>query len=436
MAEVTETGIVPVEEFKLVIEAGPDCLAINRNKAEKAVAFGKDLLERINQNGMTDELDAECNGYLVKLKNTYTDMYDRRKPLTEMFDTIRKTFTALESQLDGAKKESIYAQIQEKRNAYAAAKAAERKRMEEEAQKKLIRERELVEAKHEAELSLRERFLSQLTTARIELTDCFEALTLANWDDQLQIFHSYAQRLTYSATSFNSLKCAIRSTYVTISPEDWQRIEADCRVGKHEAWAKEYHEAMVVLFNNLNMKVHSKRQELEEIERQRIAAEEAAKKAAEEKDAKLKAELEAAAQKAKEEQERLAKEAEERKALEAAQQAEEAAKREQEAVAQSEVSKQVELTNTLFNSELELMGAPETKAIESYEIVVKNAPAWLLIVSFYFEKEGKNLTVDQLASKKLDSMRTFCERHYKKTGEQIVSPHIEYKPVYAVRTTK
>ena len=235
MAEVTETGIVPVEEFKLVIEAGPDCLAINRNKAEKAVAFGKDLLERINQNGMTDELDAECNGYLVKLKNTYTDMYDRRKPLTEMFDTIRKTFTALESQLDGAKKESIYAQIQEKRNAYAAAKAAERKRMEEEAQKKLIRERELVEAKHEAELSLRERFLSQLTTARIELTDCFEALTLANWDDQLQIFYSYAQRLTYSATSFNSLKCAIRSTYVTITPEDRQRIEADCRVGKHEA---------------------------------------------------------------------------------------------------------------------------------------------------------------------------------------------------------
>lgn len=434
MAEVTETGIVPVEEFKLVIEAGPDCLAINRNKAEKAVAFGKDLLERINQNGMTDELDAECNGYLVKLKNTYTDMYDRRKPLTEMFDTIRKTFTALESQLDGAKKESIYAQIQEKRNAYAAAKAAERKRMEEEAARKLARERELVEVKAQIELSLREGFLAQSAQSQKNLTECFEALSLTNWDAQLEYFRNYDLR--YPSDYFRLLTRKVKPTSILVTKEDIDRIEAECRVGKHEAWAKEYHEAMVVLFNNLNMKVHSKRQELEEIERQRIAAEEAAKKAAEEKDAKLKAELEAAAQKAKEEQERLAKEAEERKALEAAQQAEEAAKREQEAVAQSEVSKQVELTNTLFNSELELMGAPETKAIESYEIVVKNAPAWLLIVSFYFEKEGKNLTVDQLASKKLDSMRTFCERHYKKTGEQIVSPHIEYKPVYAVRTTK
>ena len=97
----------------------------------------------------------------------------------------------------------------------------------------------------------------------------------------------------------------------------------------------------------------------------------------------------------------------------------------------------MELTNTLFNNEVQLAeAATDAKAIESYEIEVKNAPAWLLIVSFYFEKEGKKLDVETLGKKSLNQMKKFCESHYKKTNEKIDNQYIAYNPVYKVRAAK
>ena len=133
------TAIIPVEEFKSIIEAGPTALSINQDKITKASRACERLLEQIRAEGMNDELDAQCNSLLIKLKNTLTDINERRKPLTEIFDRIRKAFTELEAKIDPAKKDSIYALIQSERNKFATVKIQEQKRRQDEADRKLAR---------------------------------------------------------------------------------------------------------------------------------------------------------------------------------------------------------------------------------------------------------------------------------------------------------
>ena len=158
----TSNELVPVQDFKVIIEAAPTALQINQDKIQKAVTAGEALLKQIETDGMSDELDEKCNGYLVKLKNTYTDLFDRRKPLTEMFDRIRSVFTDLESQIDTKKKDNVYGKIQAKRNEYATQKAVEQKKREEEAARKLAKDKELINVKFKIETLIREAFSKQL----------------------------------------------------------------------------------------------------------------------------------------------------------------------------------------------------------------------------------------------------------------------------------
>jgi len=51
----------------------------------------------------------------------------------------------------------------------------------------------------------------------------------------------------------------------------------------------------------------------------------------------------------------------------------------------------------------------------------------------WFEKEGKSMAQDKINKVTFDRMRKFCEAHALKTGEMIVSPMVEYKPIYKAK---
>ena len=431
----TSNELVPVQDFKVIIEAAPTALQINQDKIQKAVTAGEALLKQIETDGMSDELDEKCNGYLVKLKNTYTDLFDRRKPLTEMFDRIRSVFTDSGSQIDTKRKDNVYGKIQAKRNEYATQKAVEQKKREEEAARKLAKDKELINVKFKIETLIREAFSKQLETSKRNLISCFEDITLEDWDAKVKLFREFP--LSYRTEDFDSIKIGNQLSAIYLTQDELRVMVGNYKTDSAANYSLEYQNGMTSLLNELNIKLNSKKEELKAIAVQKLRAEEESRKAAAEKDEKLKKELEEKARLAKVEQERMEREAEERKRQEEVRLQEEAEKKRLADEAQAESNKTMELTNTLFNNEVQLAeAATDAKAIESYEIEVKNAPAWLLIVSFYFEKEGKKLDVETLGKKSLNQMKKFCESHYKKTNEKIDNQYIAYNPVYKVRAAK
>lgn len=429
----TNTEIVPVTEFKQIIEAAPQALEINNQKVDKAVAAGESLLAEIQQNGMSDELDARCNSYLIKLKNTYADLFDRRKPLTEMFDRIRSVFTELEKQIDSKGKDNVYSKVQAKRNEYATFKMQEQKRKEEEVAKKLAYDKEVINVKFRIEQSVRASFLERLEAEKKRLSNLFESLTLPSWNDGLQKFNSFPKQ--YSIDEHNSINPSISSTLV---PKDvMNTMLANHKEDSLLNFSVEYQNALTLLLNDLTVKLPSKRNELVELAEAQRQAEENRRKAQQEADESKRKQLELQAQQAEEEQKRKEAEAADRKRREEEEAAAKAAAAIQKEQEEAEARKTMEITNTLFDSQIEVAAvATDANAVESYEIEVKNAAAWLLIVSFYFEKQGKKEDVETLGKKSLNQMKKFCESHFKKSEEKIDSPYIVYKPVYKVRTQK
>jgi len=71
-----------------------------------------------------------------------------------------------------------------------------------------------------------------------------------------------------------------------------------------------------------------------------------------------------------------------------------------------------------------------------YDMIVKHPSAYAYIFQFWFDKEGKNLAIDEIEKKSLKQMKTFCEKYAHKNDETIQSPYIEYKEIVKVAARK
>ena len=147
--EGTELLTIDTEQVSLVLSGAPEALTLNKTTVVKADAASQALIDTIEAQGMSDELDAEINKHLVKVRLSIEKMNERRKPITQIFDAIKKEFTSLESILDPKSPGSKYSILQKKRDDYAAQKVEERRRAEAEAQRKLDQDKELIRIKSE-----------------------------------------------------------------------------------------------------------------------------------------------------------------------------------------------------------------------------------------------------------------------------------------------
>lgn len=122
------TELIKVEEFSSIMKTAPGMLQRNQQSVEGANNAGQTLLDTIEANGgMNDALDAQVASYLNKIKVTKDNMEARRKPLTQLFDQMRKVFTSLESEVDTKNMATIPGRLVDMRNKYAAQKIAEEK---------------------------------------------------------------------------------------------------------------------------------------------------------------------------------------------------------------------------------------------------------------------------------------------------------------------
>lgn len=416
-----------------MLTTAPDALLLNQSQVEKAVNAVTKTLADIEANGMNDQYDALLNKQQLRLKEILSEIKDRRMPLTKAFDTIKSSFTELEAKIDPTKPDSIYYKIQVKRNAWATQKAQEQKKREEEAALKLKQDQERVTLKSEAEIQLRKGFLDQLAFAKSSMQSAFDGADLQTISGLKDTLVGWTE--IYNIGEFNAIAVSLRSA--VLPQADIERVILNARAGKFDNYCAEYRNEISKLREELILRISGKKAELEAMAEAKRKAEEAAKAAAAAKDAEAAAAAEEDERKAKEEADRLEQQRKEREEREAREAEEKRIEAERKAAEEAEAKKQMELTNTLFDNAAELAQTNEqVKAIESFDIEVSNIAGWMLIFQLWFKEEGCKLNNADMEKKTMKQMKTFCEKHAKKTDEQIESPFIKYSPVYKVRAEK
>lgn len=423
----------PIDNTIEIIQAAPEALLLNQDTVNKAVTVCENLLKEIEEKGMTDELDAYCNKVQLRLKEVLSEVTDRRKPLTQTFDLVKKTFTELEAKIDPAKPDSVYTKIQAHRNALATKKAKERAEAEERQRRKLAEDQERDRLSTEAELQIRNGFIADLTEAKGLLQETFNALTLENFEELSDKVYNWTT--IYLASEYDSIDVKLRKLYLT-EPELEEIIEK-ARAGKFEAYSAEYAAAIAKEKQLMIDQLPGKKAYLEAEARAKKELEEKRRKAQEEQDEAARIKAEEDARKAEAEAKRLEEEKLRREEEKRIADAEEARRLEEEAKKKAEADHAIKTSQTLFDNELELkVNAPEPAVVESYEIEVKSAAGYLQIVSYYFTHKGSKEGVEDLEKRTLGQMKKFAETNFKKDGPKIDSPLIEYKPVYKVKATK
>ena len=152
----------------------------NRKSYEACVKAGESLLSDIEVSGMNDSLDSQAADFIKKAKLTEKAMNEKRKGVTQVFDLVRKGFTAMENLISVKNENSVVAKIQKKRDEYAAYKL--------EQQRKAEAERQRQERIKEAKIQLKTNSIDILNNLLTEhsanainkLNDTFSLLTLDN----------------------------------------------------------------------------------------------------------------------------------------------------------------------------------------------------------------------------------------------------------------
>ena len=393
----------------------------NRKSYEACVKAGESLLYDIEVSGMNDSLDSQAADFIKKAKLTEKAMNEKRKGVTQVFDLVRKGFTAMENLISVKNENSVVARIQKKRDEYAAYKL--------EQQRKAEAERQRQERIKEAKIQLKTNSIDILNNLLTEhsanainkLNDTFSLLTLDNKDEVKRRISEFSDVIDLGGLFVNNVP-----SYSSEVPEN------EAKEIMNEAF-REVSGSLIASYKNtvcstrdeLLMKFDSKIAELTELKR---IDEELKRKAQEAAEAARKAQEAAeAAKAAKAEEERKKREEEVRLADEAAKEeqqrklAEEQEKRDAENAAQHATAQ----AQSLFN-QTETSSGAKTKVKVTKRLVIADTKGWLEIIQQWWTIEGSSLPADKLASK-LEFMRKACEKHANKEDELIVSPYIKYE---------
>ena len=390
----TQNNTLPIlkeENINLIIQSAPKAYNDNITSHSRCLEAGQMLLQKIEEQGMTDELDQQVALFLDKAKKTVSKMYSNRTPVTKLFDEVRKVFTTIENNIDPAKTNTIPYQLQAHRNVFAAKKREEELQRQRIEQEKLQRQQRLQELEIHIENKMHACLSEKIELFNNHLAQLRKQLTLQNYDAMCQQISNLSTTLDVSVFSFGISNRLFR-------PLTDEEIEAK----KKEIIAK--HSQSV--FNEYNNRTEFLKGETVEIL------------------PSLKAELERIAQASKEEAERIEKERVEREK----QQAEAFARQQAEQLGREKQAQQLKAeaqqVNSMFVSNAtEQAYKPNTKV--SKKIQLLKADGILPIISYWWQHEGCTLSTDELA-KIFKKQITFVEKVASKGGDTLKDANIVY----------
>jgi hypothetical protein len=395
--QTTDTQI-DVVGMQNIFQTAPEILNTNTVSREKACEAGNALLKNADNVGMSDRLDEQMSMFISRAKKTVETMNERRKPFTQLITMVQKKFTGLEKEVS-----DVVKNVQERRDAYATKKIEAQKERERIERERLEKERLTIQLRKSIETKISNSFIADCQTAKQLLFDKFNSATIDGIDVIHREIETFSEDYTYVAPDFNKGKThAFQYGGATFTVEEITSITAECASAVSGDFKARYKAEISALKRELIDKLPSKLHELQELAKSAVTERERLEREA--------------AERAAAERERLKREAEEAAA---------------KAAAEAELRATAETINAIAESEVSMEAKPEVK--EGYEIEIKKNGGWLLIVQFWYEKEGKNLDNAKIAKITFDRMKRFCETYALKNEEKIVSPLIEYKPVYKAK---
>ena len=391
------TELIKVEEFTSLMKSAPDALGKNQKSIANCNSAGQAILDTIQGEGMTDELDAKAAEYLKKVNVTITNMKSRRAPVTQLFDRIRSIFTTDEKAIDPKDKSTIPGKIAAERDRYAALKREEERRKQQEMQRQANIEKEKGTYRFAIEQAINTHMSSYFAEQQKNLSHIWESITLATFELKEKSIRGWST--LYPREHFDTFNQDITTYYLDAQTK--ANIKAEILSNKYSAFSQQYKFDMEDLRQSFIDRLSSKKQEL-------IEEEELRKKDAE---AAAKAETE---WKQREEEERKQRELE-------IQQKE----HEQHQIAESSI--QSAQMNSLFATAAASVTTRTSKAKVTERIKILHPAGFLEIYQMWWINEGQNLTIEEL-EKIHKKMISFCEKKANSDDEmKIKSKYIRYE---------
>ena len=374
--------IIKPENISTIVSAAPGSYNDNLISVQRCLAAGEEILKKIKDTGMTDELDQQAAHFIEKARKTVKKMNERRSPVTKLFDDIRREFTILENNIDPTKAETLPYQLQQLRNQYAAQKRAqaEARRQEELAKQQAEAARKQFE--HEVEEDLKAQFSRLLDKEISNLADLYNNTTLETYDEVLRAVKEYSTDLP-------------TEWFANLCPSVTQAGIPASEASKIEKLVKKNLEAKFIA-QYATDHIPSTKANL-----QRIAAANAAEAA------RMQAEME----------ERRRKEAE-------AQEAERKRREEEERQKASLAKQQAEMQN-LFDAQSIAQPTYTPKMTVSQKILLLNPEGIPSILTMWWAEEGCKMSADEL-TKMFKKQIAFCEKLANNKGMYIQDESIEY----------
>lgn len=376
----TDLTIVRKENVQLIAQSAPKVFQDNTLSCRKCNDFGKQLLAKIKEHGMSDELDMQCANYINKARNTVKKMNTNRSAITKLFDQIRSEFTGMENSIDPAKADSIPYQIQAARNAYAAKKRAEEERKRREEMLRQQREQALNRYKADVEDDYKRSFNTYTANAINRLTAINTSVTLDNYEAQCEAVKKFSTVLPQEWAT--KTPCNVRIPAELADMQDKLREVRTAILNKlMQQFTEQYQFEVGDYRDNILDTLPSKKAELERMQ-----------KANEEEKARIAAELKA------------------REAAEAKRVEEERKRKEEEEAAKKKMQQEAAEVGNLFGQQAIVTPAGyKPKTSVKKRLVFHSAEGILAAVSMWWSKEGQFLPVDELA-KTFKKQITFCEK--------------------------
>lgn len=391
------TELIKVEEFTSLMKSAPDALGKNQKSIANCNSAGQAILDTIQGEGMTDELDAKAAEYLKKVNVTITNMKSRRAPVTQLFDRIRSIFTTDEKAIDPKDKSTIPGKIAAERDRYAALKREEERRKQQEMQRQANIEKEKGTYRLAIEQAINTHMSSYFAEQQKNLSHIWESITLATFELKEKSIRGWST--LYPREHFDTFNQDITTYYLDAQTKE--NIKAEILNNKYSAFSQQYKFDMEDLRQSFIDRLSSKKQELIEEEELRKKDAEAAAKA---------------------EAERKQREEEERKQREL-----EIQQKEHEQQQKAESSIQSAQMNSLFATAAASVTTRTSKAKVTERIKILHPAGFLEIYQMWWINEGQNLTIEEL-EKIHKKMISFCEKKANSNDEmKIKSKYIRYE---------
>lgn len=391
--------IIQPENIQAIVSMTPENHRANVESHDKCISYGQQLLARIQQQGMTDELDQQAAKYIDAARKTVAKMNDKRSPLTKLFDQIRSEFTRLEGEIDPSKSGTVPNQLQQLRNRFAAQKREEEERRRREEMMRQQHAQALQQLRDDLVADYRQQMSSVISTACNEMGRYYESITLDNYiiaEQQLKDWNCMLEGTGNIQTRISKPYLLSQEEYAATIQDAWSDLVTELQEA-YTAHLEKYRDSCLD-------RLPSKKQELER-----------------------------AAQASAEEAERIRREMEERDRAEAARQEAERKEAERKQREAAEMKKQQAEMGSLFDQQAV---AATTPVVEGYkpktsvkQKLVPLAPeAFTEIFAMWWSGEGCKMTVEEL-SKVFKKQITYCEKlaNSKTNPVQIKSELISYE---------